>query len=230
MYFETAPVMPNGVEALFASPLTHPITLLAIFAGLVAVFLLVFRRPKHSLSRSNVRRSDRRPSLHVVDRKPSTMSTRARYMEAVERAEYVTSPIMNKSEFRLFRSLSEVVSGFGNGHRLFSQVSLSEVIRPKGTDRDAFNAINTRSLDFAVVDGRGHLVIAIEYQGEGHYQNGAFARDAIKREVVRKAGAGWLEIEAGESPGRAAELLRAKLSPEGPLPQPSHLQGTRRSV
>lgn len=41
--------------------------------------------------------------------------------------------------------------------------------------------------------------MAIEYQGSGHYQNDAAARGAVKREALRKAGVGYLEVFPNES-------------------------------
>jgi hypothetical protein len=83
-----------------------------------------------------------------------------------------------------------------------SQVSLAEVIRPRdsrGTAderRRGHASINSKRLDFAVIDRRGLLVAAIEYQGSGHYQDRSFMRDAVKREALRKAGVPMVEVAA----------------------------------
>ena len=74
------------------------------------------------------------------------------------------------------------------------QTSLGEIIAPSNTSgskaaRDlAFRSINSKRLDFPVIDRSGMPALAIECQGYGHYQNRAFMRDAMKREAVRKAG------------------------------------------
>ncbi len=122
---------------------------------------------------------------------------------------------MNKSEYRHFNAMQNRLSEMDCGYRLMAQVALPELVRPReeGTRiaREAFAALNSRRVDFAVVDRLGHLALAIEYQGHGHYGNGAFARDAIKREVVRKAGADWLEIDADDPPQRSANEMERRL-------------------
>ena len=60
----------------------------------------------------------------------------------------------------------------------------------------AFRSINSKRLDFLIIDHSGLPALAVEYQGHGHYQNRAFMRDAVKREAVRKAKVKFLEIPA----------------------------------
>ena len=47
---------------------------------------------------------------------------------------------------------------------------------------------------------------AIEYQGAGHHQGTAAARDAVKKEALRRAGIGYHEVVAGST--TPAELRR----------------------
>jgi very-short-patch-repair endonuclease len=79
-----------------------------------------------------------------------------------------------------------------------AQVCLGEILAPDAASRDhhddAFHSINAKRLDFAVFDRRGTLVVAIEYQGTGHFQGTAVQRDAIKRAAVEKAGVPFIEI------------------------------------
>ena len=48
---------------------------------------------------------------------------------------------------------------------------------------------------------------AIEYQGGGHFNgtHATAARDAVKKEALRRAGIGYVEVVAGDTP---AELRR----------------------
>ena len=49
---------------------------------------------------------------------------------------------------------------------------------------------------------------AIEYQGTGHHQGSAAARDAVKKEALRKAGIGYHEVVAGHTtPGELRALV-----------------------
>jgi hypothetical protein len=103
---------------------------------------------------------------------------------------------MNQGEYRVFCAVERAL-GMRNGYRVFPQTSLGEVL--KSPNEDAFMAINAKRVDLLVVDGKGWPVLAIEYQGEGHYQGVAIARDAIKKEALRKAGVGYLEVVASDS-------------------------------
>jgi hypothetical protein len=40
----------------------------------------------------------------------------------------------------------------------------------------------------------GDPIAAIEYQGHGHYRGTAAARDAVKKEALRKAGVRYIEL------------------------------------
>ena len=58
------------------------------------------------------------------------------------------------------------------------------------------------SLEFACVRH------ASEYQGTGHHQGTAAARDAAKKEALRKAGIGYHEVVAGHTtPGELRVLV-----------------------
>jgi hypothetical protein len=155
----------------------------------------------------------RRQALHD----PVALRDPARQMHAISLIEFETQPLLNRSESRLLPALESATRGFGQGHRLMAQTSMGEILRPKSYDdtdaahRDAYFAINAKRLDFAVFNRFGHLVVAIEYQGHAHYHATSFMRDAVKREVLRKAGVAFLELPAGIEPAAAAALLTAQL-------------------
>ena len=45
-----------------------------------------------------------------------------------------------------------------------------------------------------IVSSAGEPLAAIEYQGSGHYQGTAPARDAVKKEALRRAGVRYIEV------------------------------------
>lgn len=98
-----------------------------------------------------------------------------------------------------------------------AQTSLGEVIAPQSTsgfdEELAFRSINSKRLDFLVVDRTGMPALAVEYQGHGHYQNRAFMRDAVKREAVRRAQIPFLEITAEYAAEAEEDRIRAALQP-----------------
>lgn len=142
---------------------------------------------------------------------PSVVATRpytVRQMEAVINNAYERTPLLNGEESRLLPVLDRIVFAMGQGHRIMAQTSLGEVIRAKsGSEPDAQAAINSKRLDFVVLDTNGLVACAIEYQGTGHDQGNAAERDAIKREALRKAGVPLLEVFSGFT----AEILAADL-------------------
>jgi len=99
---------------------------------------------------------------------------------------------MNSSEYAVFRIVEKEVAAARKGHRVFAQTSLGEVLH--SNDSKAFRCINSKRVDILVIDREGYPVFAVEYQGSGHYQGDAPARDAVKKEALRKAGVGYLEV------------------------------------
>ena len=76
--------------------------------------------------------------------------------------------------------------------RVMAQVSLGEVL--SSPDARAYSAINSKRVDLLIVSRNGDPIAAIEYQGHGHYQGTAAARDAVKKEALRKAGVRYIEV------------------------------------
>ena len=76
--------------------------------------------------------------------------------------------------------------------RVMAQVSLGEVL--SSPDARAYSAINSKRVDLLIVSRSGDPIAAIEYQGHGHYQGTAAARDAVKREALRKAEVRYIEV------------------------------------
>ena len=86
-----------------------------------------------------------------------------------------------------------------------AQVSLGEVL--EGSSTEAFNTINAKRVDFLLVDETMRPRHAIEYQGQGHHQGAAAARDAVKKEALRKAGVGYGEVFADDTPAELRAML-----------------------
>ena len=133
---------------------------------------------------------------------PKRLGDPTAQMEFISKVDFKPRPLLNRSEYRILRILEEVAQDIPGGHRVMAQTSLGEVLAPQMTSgskeaRDlAFRSINSERLDFLVIDGYGMPVLAVEYQGHGHYNDRTFMHDAVKREAVRKAGIRFLEIPA----------------------------------
>ncbi|MFZ7343440.1 DUF2726 domain-containing protein [Avibacterium volantium] len=112
----------------------------------------------------------------------------------IEKADFKKKCLMNKCEYSLFRRLESLLEKHHQGQyfRLFSQVSMGEFIC--SNDNNAFAKINSKRVDFLIINRKGMPTVVIEYQGSGHFQNNAIERDAVKKEACRKAEIDYLEF------------------------------------
>lgn len=155
------------------------------------------------------------------------MADPANQLNAISKVNFEKVQILNKSEYRVFVELEKVVDSYAGKYRLMAQTSLGELLKPRMSSGDwkerkeAFASINSKRLDFAVIDENGLLALAIEYQGAGHYQEKAFMRDAVKREVLRRAGVPFLEVKKGTKPSELRSDVEKLLSNKAPWGVPS---------
>jgi hypothetical protein len=174
-----------------------PLLLLCLFVLMLATF---FRLIRLKLGHKTKDRNGR-SSVNALDALIRAEEPVAGYNS--DAIGWHATPLMNRSEFRVFEELERLVVNCQTGHRLFSQVPLGEVMRPDQTSgnpalrRKAFQEINSKRVDFILIDRAGFPTIAIEYQGGGHYQGNAIKRDHIKREAFRKIGVPFMEVIAG---------------------------------
>ena len=134
-------------------------------------------------------------------------------LEAISRVSFEKTPLMNKSEYGVFKILERLIGEANGNYRIMAQVSMGEIIRPVNNsnskaDRDsAYFAINSKRLDFAIIDQFGKVILAIEYQGHGHYHSRSFLRDAVKREALRKANISFLEVQVDYNVGKLIDSV-----------------------
>jgi hypothetical protein len=130
-------------------------------------------------------------------------------LNAIMKAPFQKRRVMNVSEYKVFKVVESEVAAAKKGHRTFAQTSLGQVL--ESASSDAFRSINAKRVDILVVDRGGWPVFAVEYQGPGHYQGTAAARDAIKKEALRRAGVGYLEVTQDDSEDQLRLRLREHL-------------------
>lgn len=126
-------------------------------------------------------------------------------LKAVEAAVLKPRKPVNRQASTVLRQLEHLVKTRLNHHyRVFAEVSLGAFVTtesPEGEKRkgwQAWMAINSKRVDFLIIDTFGHPAVAVEYHGTGHHQEGgqAAARDAVKRRALEKAGVELVEIQA----------------------------------
>jgi hypothetical protein len=168
------------------------------------------------------RRRDASNDFKIVHRSPAPpvedlrASDAVRQLRIVMGADFAARPLLNKSEARVFDELCEIVMRCRPDWRVMAQVSLGEILRSK--DAEAYGCINSKRVDMLIVDENRRPRHAIEYQGNGHYQGTAAARDAVKKEALRKAGIGYHEVVAGKTTPGDLRLFVENLIGKGDTP------------
>lgn len=114
--------------------------------------------------------------------------------------------VLSPLEYRVFQIVEGEAAAQRAGYRVFAQTSLGEIIT--SNDRDAFSSINSKRVDILVVDPGGWPFLAVEFQGDGHYRGTAAARDAVKKEALRKAGVRYLEFGTTDTADQVKSRLR----------------------
>ena len=132
-------------------------------------------------------------------------------LKAVMKAEFRPRALLNKPEGQVFKALDGIVIARNAQWQVMAQVSLGEFLASE--DREAYACINSKRVDFALMDAECRVRHALEYQGNGHHQGSAAARDAVKKEALRKAGIGYHEIVAGHTTPAELKRLIEKLVP-----------------
>ena len=131
---------------------------------------------------------------------PAKVPDAADQLRTVMKADFKAQPLLNKSEARLFKAIDRQVLEARPGWQVMAQVSLGEILR--SPDKDAYLCINSKRVDLLIVDEECRPLHAIEYQGGAHFKgaHATAARDAVKKEALRRAGIGYVEVVAGDTP------------------------------
>jgi uncharacterized protein DUF2726 len=213
--FDSVPGTPLGQQGLPDTSTMLLVTALVFFVLLTALWSNGRKRHRRGPTQTHDR-EDRH--LSVVATRPSHLTDLGNplvQLEAISTARFERKPLLNRAEARLLPLLEATVSQTGQGHRVMVQTCMGEVLRPLDdhisvrAKKAALASIDSKRLDFAIVDQRGLLVCALEYQGSGHYLGTAVLRDAVKREVLRRAGVPFIEVPDRFDPTEIeATLLR----------------------
>ena len=207
--------MPEEILAL----IDKPILLIAIlFVGALAGIMVEQFTAKQRHAKWREQNAGRWKKQGEVTRGPwgqppsDRVPDSADQLRVVMASEFSVQPLLNKSETRLFRELDRLVLARHPEWQVMAQVSLGEILRTK--NKAAYSCINSKRVDLLVVDADCNAVAAIEYQGGGHYLTDAAARDAVKKEALRKAGIGYHEVVAGHMKPADLRALVEKLVPQ----------------
>lgn len=159
---------------------------------------------------------DRRDKVPPFRAAPEAVTDAADQLRTVMKADFKAQPLLNKSEARLFRVMDKMVIELAPpGWQVMAQVSLGEILRCE--DKAAYGCINSKRVDLLIVDADCKPVHAIEYQGEAHYKgaHATAARDAVKKEALRRAGIGYVEVVVGDTPSELRRLVERLVGRRG---------------
>lgn len=126
-------------------------------------------------------------------------------------ADFKSRALLNRPESQVFKALDAAVVARNPVWQVMAQVSLGEFL--SSPNPRAYAAVNSKRVDFALMDSECCVRHVLEYQGSGHHQGSAAARDAVKKEALRKAGIGYHEIVAGHTTPSELKRLIDKLVP-----------------
>ena len=133
-------------------------------------------------------------ALRFLARHPGgfTEADPAEQLRFVMAARFEKRRLLSRSEAHVLYAAERAINTADLKWRVMAQVSLGEVL--SSPDARAYSAINSKRVDLLIVSRFGDPIAAIEYQGHGHYQGTAAARDALKKEALRKAGVRYIEV------------------------------------
>jgi hypothetical protein len=207
--------MPPELLALIDNPVLLVLVLLAGAMIGIAVEKLVAAQKRAEWRRKNAGRWKQKgevkagPWAPKPDPLPGKVPDAADQLRTVMQARFSAQPLLNKSEARLFRAMDKMVIELAPpGWQVMAQVSLGEILRTE--DKAAYGCINSKRVDLLIVDADCKPLHAIEYQGGGHFKgaHATAARDAVKKEALRRAGVGYVEVIGGEmSPSELRQVI-----------------------
>jgi hypothetical protein len=122
----------------------------------------------------------------------SPVTDPAEQLRLVMGARFEKRRLLSRSEAKVLYAAERAINAADLKWRVMAQVSLGEVL--SSPDAGAYSAINSKRVDLLIVSRSGDPIAAVEYHGHGHYQGTAAARDAVKKEALRKAGVRYIAV------------------------------------
>ena len=115
-----------------------------ILLFLLAIIIIIFLKP-------------------TIKKKKASSQTQRAYQ-----SDFIANNLLNSSEQKCFKLLQKKIELDYPNWYVFPQVSVGEVLKAK--DFNGYAITNSKRYDFLIVDHNFKPQIAIEYDGQGHYQ------------------------------------------------------------
>jgi hypothetical protein len=204
---------------------------IVIFATTATAFLAGVHGERWRARLTYLGRRRRRSSKPLLPLHPVSTRPRSAAPDSVEQLRVVMDAvfekrrILSRSEARVLYAAENALKDQKLGWRVMAQVSLGEVL--SSPEARAYGAINSKRVDLLIVSHDGLPIAAIEYQGAGHHQGSAPARDAVKREALRRAGVRYIEVMPDHGPeDLAREIARIAAGQAAKTQAPQQRQPT----
>lgn len=115
----------------------------------------------------------------------------------VEEGKFAPKRPINKEAYStVFKVVERHLATMDESYRILPEVSMGsflktpyedfEGLKARQNDR-AFKSINSKRVDFLIIDPYGMPALVIEYHGTGHFQGNAEDRDQVKQVALDKA-------------------------------------------
>lgn len=119
------------------------------------------------------------------------------HLSVTLRHKYEKKRLLNRSEENVYNAIWRVIySNEKNGFKISMQPSLGEILN---CEPEGHKTINSKRVDFCIVDRNYMPVAVIEVNGSGHYQGDALERDEVKRAAIESAGIKYIALRENEN-------------------------------
>lgn len=187
--------------------------LLVIFGGIVAGSLAIYILPKIMIPQSpRYPIQPKRVSTPIVKQphpvlppqKVESANGPSNALKIATTYKYYPKKLLNHSEKQLYALIQRLIAEHAPGRLiLHAQVPLGEILHTK--NKYAYGTINFKRVDLLITDIEFNPLLAIEYNGSGHYDKTALERDEIKRSALESANIRCLSIRENADP--AAKIV-----------------------
>lgn len=129
--------------------------------------------------------------------------------ERADNSDYIKVKLLNNEEERCFNAIKNMLVSGNFQHQVFPQVSMGEVV--KSSNFDGFSVTNSKRFDFVIFDKNYMPIVAIEYNGIGHYKNNWRERDQVKEIACVKSGILFFQIKHSDNLGLKIRELKESI-------------------
>ncbi|HEX8215278.1 MAG TPA: DUF2726 domain-containing protein [Allosphingosinicella sp.] len=152
--------MPPEILALLDQPLWPLIALFGLVLAGMVMDQAIKKQKREAWKRRNAWRWKKRRADGGAAQAPGAGSVpafdAAEQLRCVMAAQFEKQPLLNKSEARVLLAAERAVREVNQGWRVMAQVSRGEVL--KSPDGAAYRAINTKRVDFLIIDRNGESI------------------------------------------------------------------------